>query len=255
LTPLCGSGLVSLETAYPLTLGSNIGTTTTSILASFAAEGKYLKPSIQISMVHLFFNVIGILIFYPIPWMRWPIFLAQKLGDLTAEYRWFAAMYLVLSFFVLPALIFALSLAGLVPLYCVIGSVTLFLSVIGIINMVQRYKPEWLPSFLKNWEILPLWMRSLKPLDDFFARVPCCRKCTTANIDSNDEQESDVEMAVRADYSMISQQEEPSQQHVHKTPTGLSSSISKTPLIRDQSFADSVIYEQSIEDEKRYYPV
>jgi Na+/phosphate symporter len=42
------AGLVSLETAYPLTLGSNIGTTTTSILASFAAEGKYLKPSIQV---------------------------------------------------------------------------------------------------------------------------------------------------------------------------------------------------------------
>ena len=32
LTPLCGTGLVTLETAYPMTLGSNIGTTTTSIL-------------------------------------------------------------------------------------------------------------------------------------------------------------------------------------------------------------------------------
>jgi sodium-dependent phosphate cotransporter len=69
-------------------LGSNIGTTTTSILASFAAEGKYLKPSIQISLVHLFFNVIGILIFYPIPFMRWPIVMAKKLGDITAEYRY-----------------------------------------------------------------------------------------------------------------------------------------------------------------------
>ena len=73
LTPLCGTGLVSLETAYPMTLGSNIGTTTTSILASFAAEGQYLKPSIQISMVHLLFNISGILLFYPIPFMRWPI--------------------------------------------------------------------------------------------------------------------------------------------------------------------------------------
>merc|ERR1712107_193798 len=39
LTPLAGAGLVSLERAYPLTLGSNLGTTTTSILASFAAGG------------------------------------------------------------------------------------------------------------------------------------------------------------------------------------------------------------------------
>ena len=73
LTPLCGTGLVSLETAYPMTLGSNIGTTTTSILASFAAEGQYLKPSIQISLVHLLFNISGIVLFYSIPFMRWPI--------------------------------------------------------------------------------------------------------------------------------------------------------------------------------------
>ena len=73
LTPLCGTGLVTLETAYPMTLGSNIGTTTTSILASFAAEGRYLKPSIQISLVHLLFNISGILLFYPIPFMRWPV--------------------------------------------------------------------------------------------------------------------------------------------------------------------------------------
>ena len=40
LTPLAGAGLISLERAYPLTLGSNLGTTTTSILASFAAGSK-----------------------------------------------------------------------------------------------------------------------------------------------------------------------------------------------------------------------
>ena len=33
LTPLAGAGLLSLERAYPLTLGSNLGTTTTSLLA------------------------------------------------------------------------------------------------------------------------------------------------------------------------------------------------------------------------------
>ena len=97
LTPLCGTGLVTLETAYPMTLGSNIGTTTTSILASFAAEGQYLKPSIQISLVHLLFNITGILIFYPIPFMRWPIGLAKILGDVTAEYRWFAGKILDIS--------------------------------------------------------------------------------------------------------------------------------------------------------------
>merc|ERR1719216_560137 len=43
LTPLAGTGLVSLERVYPLTLGSNIGTTTTSLLASFAAGGDNMR--------------------------------------------------------------------------------------------------------------------------------------------------------------------------------------------------------------------
>ena len=77
LTPLAGAGLLSLERAYPLTLGSNLGTTTTSILASFAAGGDNIKAALQIALVHLMFNVTGILIFYPVPWMRWPIYIAQ----------------------------------------------------------------------------------------------------------------------------------------------------------------------------------
>merc|ERR1712088_705908 len=90
LTPLAGAGLVSLQRAYPLTLGSNIGTTSTSLLAAMAAGGAHAQDSVQIALVHLMFNIIGIAIFYPIPFMRWPISLAQTLGDTTAKYRWFA---------------------------------------------------------------------------------------------------------------------------------------------------------------------
>ena len=183
LTPLCGAGLVSLETAYPMTLGSNIGTTTTSILASFAAEGKYLKPSVQIAMVHLFFNIIGILIFYPIPCLRIPIPLAKRLGDLTATYRWFAGLYLVFMFFLLPALVFLLSLAGSGALYIFLGPVALAGLAIGVINILQTTRPHWLPEILKTWDFLPLWMRSLKPLDDLFGKMACCQKCRHASDD------------------------------------------------------------------------
>ena len=179
LTPLCGAGLVSLETAYPMTLGSNIGTTTTSILASFAAEGKYLKPSVQIAMVHLFFNIIGILIFYPIPCLRWPIPLAKKLGDLTAQYRWFAGLYLVLMFFVFPAMIFILSLAGPAVLYMFLFPLFLFFITVAVINVLQASKPNWLPSLLRSWSFLPVWMRSLEPLDEFFGKMPCWQKMQT----------------------------------------------------------------------------
>merc|ERR1712058_179904 len=64
LTPLAGAGLVSLERAYPLTLGSNIGTTTTSLLAALASKGNE-KEAIQIALVHLCFNITGIILFYP----------------------------------------------------------------------------------------------------------------------------------------------------------------------------------------------
>ena len=63
----------------------------------------------QIALVHLFFNVIGICIWYPIPFMRVPIVLCKILGNITAEYRWFAIVYLVGMFFVMPVAIFALS--------------------------------------------------------------------------------------------------------------------------------------------------
>ena len=180
LTPLCGSGLVTLETVYPMTLGSNIGTTTTSILASFAAEGQYVRPSIQIAFVHLFFNVIGILIFYPIPWMRWPVPMARYLGDLTAKYRWFAAVYLASMFFLLPLFVFLLSMAGLIPLYLVLASVALVLGLIGLINLIQEHRSHWLPKILRDWSFLPLWMRSLQPLDEIFSRMSCCSKCFKA---------------------------------------------------------------------------
>ena len=44
-----GTGLIELHRAYPLTLGSNIGTTTPGILAALAADGDKLRDSLQVS--------------------------------------------------------------------------------------------------------------------------------------------------------------------------------------------------------------
>jgi len=41
-----------------------------------------------------------------------PIRLAKKLGDTTAKYRWFAVVYIIASFFLIPLIIFSISLAG-----------------------------------------------------------------------------------------------------------------------------------------------
>ncbi|XP_008049971.2 sodium-dependent phosphate transport protein 2B [Carlito syrichta] len=112
LTPLIGIGVITIERAYPLTLGSNIGTTTTAILAALASPGNTLKSSLQIALCHFFFNISGILLWYPIPFTRLPIRLAKGLGSISAKYRWFAIFYLVFVFFLTPLAVFGLSLAG-----------------------------------------------------------------------------------------------------------------------------------------------
>lgn len=43
-----GIGVITIERAYPLTLGSNIGTTTTAILAALASPGSTLRSSLQV---------------------------------------------------------------------------------------------------------------------------------------------------------------------------------------------------------------
>merc|ERR1712038_2035055 len=86
LTPLVGVGLITVDRVYPLVLGSNIGTTATALLAGLAAGN---RNSLQIALCHLIFNISAILIFYPLPFMRWPLGMCRILGKTTARYRWF----------------------------------------------------------------------------------------------------------------------------------------------------------------------
>ncbi|XP_031563687.1 sodium-dependent phosphate transport protein 2B-like [Actinia tenebrosa] len=166
LTPLIGVGVVSIERAYPLTLGANIGTTGTGILAALASDIQSLDKALQIALCHLFFNISGILLWYPIPYMRnVPIRFAKFLGNTTADYRWFALAYLVFGFFLLPASVFGLSLAGWQILLGVAVPILVLLLFILITNILQRKKPAVLPEVLKDWEWAPKWTRSLEPHD------------------------------------------------------------------------------------------
>jgi len=175
MTPLAGAGLITLERAYPLTLGSNLGTTTTSILASFAAGGDNLKAALQISLVHLFFNLTGIIMFYPIPWMRWPISIARVLGNTTAKYRWFAFVYLCFMFFIFPLTMFGLSMAGTIPLYIFTFFIITIIIFCVIVTNLQNSAPTYLPRILQNWNFLPLWLHSLDPWDELvMAAIGCC---------------------------------------------------------------------------------
>jgi len=182
LTPLAGTGLVSLERAYPMTLGSNIGTTTTSLLASFAAGGSHFTEAVQIALVHLFFNIAGIMLFYPIPALRFPIPMARCLGNVTAKYRWFALVYLLSMFGLIPMFVFGVSMVGPVAMYVVLLPLGVLLVLVTSISIMQNRCPKWLPVKLRDWTFLPLFLRSLEPYDRAIMRVfgnlSCCSRST-----------------------------------------------------------------------------
>ena len=181
ITPLVGMGVITLDRMYPLTLGSNIGTTATGILAAFAQDEGKIPNSLQIALCHLFFNITGIVIFYPFPFFRPPINAAKFLGTRTEKYRWFAIMYLIVVFFLFPAAVFGLSLWSWIALAVVLIPIGVIIIIIAVIKCFQSKKPTCLPRKLSDWKWLPVWMRSLEPMDRLLMRITgncfLCRKC------------------------------------------------------------------------------
>ena len=103
LIPLVASGLLVVTNAYPITLGANVGTTITALLAAFAAG---TVDGLSIALVHLGFNVLGILILYPIPAIRHiPVRLAGSLARIAMTRKWVAIVYVVMIFIALPLLV------------------------------------------------------------------------------------------------------------------------------------------------------
>lgn len=105
MVPLAGSGVFSLKQIYPFTLGSNIGTCVTALLAATAVSGGNAIFALQIALVHLLYNVIGVIVIYGIPLLRdLPIWCANKLSSIAAENKALALGYIVFMFFVFPGL-------------------------------------------------------------------------------------------------------------------------------------------------------
>ena len=129
---------------------------------------------LQIALCHLFFNIFGILLWYPIPATRLPIRMARVLGERTAKYRWFAVLYLLLSFLLLPALVLGLSLAGWQVMVGVAAPLLGVAAFVTAVNVLQARRPRTLPAALQSWDFLPPWMRSLKPLDRCVAKATAC---------------------------------------------------------------------------------
>ena len=108
IVPLVAAGFLGLNRAYPYTLGANIGTTITAILASLAVisseDGSAGSTvGLTVAFCHLMFNIYGTIIFLPLK--RLPIYCATKLGNLAAESKKWAFLFVAGIFFLLPLLI------------------------------------------------------------------------------------------------------------------------------------------------------
>lgn len=104
MVPLAGAGLLTLERAFPLILGANIGTTITALLATLAVSGANAHAGVEIALIHLFFNISGILLIYPLPFIRrLPLAAAEKLAQAAVRSRKWAVLYVVGLFYGLPA--------------------------------------------------------------------------------------------------------------------------------------------------------
>ena len=102
LVPLAAAGVLSLENVYPVTLGANVGTTVTALLASLATGS---PAAVTVALVHTLFNVTGIALFYPVRSLRaLPIRLATGLARIGAERRTWAVTYVLAMFLVIPLL-------------------------------------------------------------------------------------------------------------------------------------------------------
>jgi solute carrier family 34 (sodium-dependent phosphate cotransporter) len=111
MVPLAGSGVFGLDVIYPFTLGANIGTTVTSLLAATSVSGERAIPSLEIALVHLFFNLLGVLIIFGLPFLRpLPVKGSLWLGQAASERKWVAFVYIIGTFFVIPLLLFGISL-------------------------------------------------------------------------------------------------------------------------------------------------
>lgn len=104
MIPMASAGVVRLKQIYPFTLGTNIGTTATSLIAALGATAS-TAAALQIALVHFLFNLVAVAAIYGLPFPRnVPIFLAQRLARLARQWKLFPVFYVIGIFFTIPAL-------------------------------------------------------------------------------------------------------------------------------------------------------
>lgn len=110
MVPLAGAGVFGLKEIYPFTLGANIGTCVTALLAATAVSGSEALPALEIAMVHLCYNTLGVVVIFGVPFLcGLPIKGAEILAQVASERKTLAFAYIIGVFFLIPAILLGVS--------------------------------------------------------------------------------------------------------------------------------------------------
>lgn len=108
VVPLAGAGILTTRQVFPFTMGANIGTCITALLAATSVSGPAQVFALQIALVHLLYNIVGVLAFLYIPWLKdLPVRSATWLGNKTEANRGWAFGYIGSVFFMMPGIVLA----------------------------------------------------------------------------------------------------------------------------------------------------
>ncbi|NDW22791.1 Na/Pi symporter [Alteromonas hispanica] len=103
MVPLVGAGVLKARDIYPFTLGANVGTCITALIAALGVVGVNSGFALQIALVHLIYNVLGVTLIYGIRFLRdIPINLSYQLSVLASEQKLYGAAYVGGLFFIIP---------------------------------------------------------------------------------------------------------------------------------------------------------
>lgn len=97
IVPIVGAGILTLQQVLPYTMGSNIGTTITAIIAALVIK---TPEALTVAFAHLLFNIFGIVAIWKFQFI--PIKMAETLAAATQKRRYIAFVYILVTFFVIP---------------------------------------------------------------------------------------------------------------------------------------------------------
>lgn len=97
IIPLAGAGIITVIQLFPYTLGANIGTTVTALLAAMTTQNPI---AVTVAFSHLCFNIYGILLLYPFKFIpiNLAVYVGGKAGESTKNLVIFIIAYLSIYF-------------------------------------------------------------------------------------------------------------------------------------------------------------